>query len=707
MSLYIGNLSSRTHRDELECVFQRFGQCNVRLKDGYGFVVYNFPPNAEKALRALQGRNICGKPLTLTWSNKQPRPFNRSMKDARSYEPLRQRSSVKGEGDVYRKVLSNGLQDYKFGDNKQDRSQRRLISVDMLDEDASYPWNGMEDNIQEDHHDCGVTSPDQGGSVEPNLVDKGRWGEEFHDQLNDKSVENGRYEHYKGFDRKGEDENHQMAYSGGSPAPKSSHEIMGREHLFEGTLDIHNGSKHQQTCYNCGGIGHKMQNCSRENFSRRKFMRFDHRHGDDISRTVRGEGELERYGTRYQGKLQTTKDSVSMSRYLGDRKASGSRRNRKLIRYGSSAKIEKIDRAQKEDHRGKKRHNRDFGNQKKHGEKKANSSSSVHFDYIKSRPHSTSRSSKAVPRSGLHSRSRLVSSRAHSPSCNSGSSSTSHYSRSKRSQCRSKLSTHMSLSVSVSPDRPVLSSPNKGKLDLKGFLGNAASSKSKEILFEKGLQVGDAGLENAELENNMPVVKNENALSSSKLEDEINEDLPIGRDKNENHTVPTSLYEMTTPSTRLSETLKETKQHQNSDASMMVRMSLPIENQHLKAPDNSHLCHSTSSMPLSEKATLTARSLSSETLKAAKEQKLSDASMMVHVPLPIKNQHSEAPVTSHSGCSMSISSDETYMVLKHYGLELPDDNERHLPLDAYFGSARLWPWQIIYYRRLKKGPISM
>lgn len=46
------------------------------------------------------------------------------------------------------------------------------------------------------------------------------------------------------------------------------------------------------------------------------------------------------------------------------------------------------------------------------------------------------------------------------------------------------------------------------------------------------------------------------------------------------------------------------------------------------------------------------------------------------------------------------------MVLKHYGMKLPDENERHLPVEDYFGSSRSWPWEIIYYRRLKKGPIS-
>ncbi|KAK1562090.1 hypothetical protein Q3G72_006021 [Acer saccharum] len=315
-------------------------------------------------------------------------------------------------------------------------------------------------------------------------------------------------------------------------------------------------------------------------------------------------------------------------------------RQRKLKRFGKSTTEEL-----------KEQLNRDFGNQKKHSEEKANSSS-LNSDYIKSRPHSTSRSSKPVPRPGLHSRSSLASSRAHSPSSDSGSSSTSLYSRSKR---------------------------------------KAATSKSKEILSEKGLQVGDTGLENAKLENNKLVVVKENDLSSSKVEDEINKDLPIWRDENGNHT---PLYELTNPRTRLSETLKETKQHQNSDASMIVHTS-PIRNQHLEALDNSNSCRSTSSMPPSE----TAR-FSSETLKENKEHKIFDASMMVQLPLPIKNQHSEAPVSSHYGGSTSISSDEMYMVLEHY--------ERHLPPDAYFGSTRLWPWQIIiYYRRLKRGPILM
>lgn len=44
--------------------------------------------------------------------------------------------------------------------------------------------------------------------------------------------------------------------------------------------------------------------------------------------------------------------------------------------------------------------------------------------------------------------------------------------------------------------------------------------------------------------------------------------------------------------------------------------------------------------------------------------------------------------------------------LKHYGLPAPEEGEPGLSVEGYFGAARLWPWEMIYYRRLKKGPIS-
>lgn len=59
-----------------------------------------------------------------------------------------------------------------------------------------------------------------------------------------------------------------------------------------------------------------------------------------------------------------------------------------------------------------------------------------------------------------------------------------------------------------------------------------------------------------------------------------------------------------------------------------------------------------------------------------------------------------------ASCSTSISTQEMLLALKHYGLATPQAGESGISVEAYFGAARMWPWQIIYYRRLKKGPIS-
>lgn len=40
----------------------------VPIKDGYGFVVYEFHQDYEKSLRALRGRSICEERSTVTWS---------------------------------------------------------------------------------------------------------------------------------------------------------------------------------------------------------------------------------------------------------------------------------------------------------------------------------------------------------------------------------------------------------------------------------------------------------------------------------------------------------------------------------------------------------------------------------------------------------------------------------------------------------------
>lgn len=77
------------------------------------------------------------------------------------------------------------------------------------------------------------------------------------------------------------------------------------------------------------------------------------------------------------------------------------------------------------------------------------------------------------------------------------------------------------------------------------------------------------------------------------------------------------------------------------------------------------------------------------------------------IPTEVQKPTLETLITPRSGCSTIISTEEMCMVLNKSGLELPDGQDIKLTTDDFFGAARLWPWYIIYYRRLKKGPISI
>ena len=83
------------------------------------------------------------------------------------------------------------------------------------------------------------------------------------------------------------------------------------------------------------------------------------------------------------------------------------------------------------------------------------------------------------------------------------------------------------------------------------------------------------------------------------------------------------------------------------------------------------------------------------------------ALMADDIPTEVQKPTLETHITPRSGCSTIISTEEMCMVLNKSGLELLEGHEIKLTTDDFFGAARLWPWYIIYYRRLKKGPISI
>ncbi|KAL2900088.1 putative splicing factor arginine/serine-rich 1 [Bienertia sinuspersici] len=256
MSLHLANLSPRIRKDELEHVFRRFGRCMVQLKYGFGFAVYDFHGDAEKALRSLKGRKICGESVYLSWSNKQPKPLERFARAARSPDMPYGRNSVRRDSFVGRNISRSygATSDRKQADKGRERPKFSEIHDDRPD------FNHK--NVGTVHYDRRDVILEAGGhlGVEPNPSDNGRW-EERADICHNGTGSNGQM----GFDRYMPDcaaeigekyENHGSEYLDGPQTIGTSPEKNRRVHP-----DKRRG---QQTCFKCGAVGHKMRDCQLE-----------------------------------------------------------------------------------------------------------------------------------------------------------------------------------------------------------------------------------------------------------------------------------------------------------------------------------------------------------------------------------------------------------------------------------------------------------
>lgn len=650
MSLYLGNLSSHIHKDDLERVFWRFGRCNIKLKDGYGFAVYDFPSNADKAMRSLQGKTICGERVSLTWSNRQPRGFQRG---ARSYEPHC--------GRLYRKLGSKSHPSYRVGIRKQDTERYRADAVEMLDEERSYNQYKIKDYEEENHYNAGKNLPYEGGRVEPDALDYDRWGQHV-DDLYDNGVENrmkfDRYEMYHGEDRSNEDDNLQMTYSGGSPTLGETQEKTGGEKIGDAVLLSSNSPKPQLACYHCGRLGHKMRNCPQGNASQWKSSRFDSKQKGETDLRRSGGGELQMTGSKPHEKGRSGRVSISLRWHMNDSKASDSGKYRRFIRRQSSAARKERHKSQRKAYYGGRKHSRRESRTPKRHIKKARTSYSppVASDYTASGSCSHSKLLKSIAGHSSSSRSISLSSRHSLPSI-SKSSSTSQNSRSESAKSR-RSSCPTSPSLSISLEQPMPSSPNKVvQMKPNGSSVGVSKPESKEVLAGQRQQVeveGDARSENSK-ENTMVSVEKETAVSFIKMEDEMNKGEPQLRDGHGNCILLTS----------------------------------------------NELKH-----PCTQKVASPPAIMSPESLRETIELQNSGAQMMNHLLTPTDKPDSEAMTGSFAGVSNCMSSEEILKILKYYGLEHSEDQKEHLSIEDYFGCACLWPWEIIYYRRLKKGPIS-
>ena len=634
MSLYIGNLSEHSQRDDLERVFRRFGHCNVQLKrDGYGFVVFDFPPDAEKALRALKGRNICGEPLTLTWSNKQPSThFSRIPSGGRRnvYE-LQHARNPERVGYVRRRSGFSGWSNQKMGRGK---------SVEMPSEERGYRHDDFKDYVGEEKK-FGGDFPYEGGGVVPNKED-----EPVHDPLvdngNGNAIEFDRYEPYQGNDRKHDNEDYHVGYSGGSPAAHSLENVS--RAIGEDTSNRPNGSKFQQICFRCGDPGHKIRNCPKEHTSQRKYNRLDVWQNNRIDKKHKSE-DVNKFESDSLAKLQSNLEPLSLRHQRDGRRLSGSRHHHAPWRNESFPGARETDRHKKKEYVGKKRSRNDIELPKQSNAKisKRSVSSSLLSDYSASHFLSNSQSSKSLRRSSSHSRSRSVSSRSHS------SSSKSQYCKGKSLNSR-RSSSPMSLCLSL--NQTLSSSPNKIQLNSKASSINGTALESVEHLVAQGQQIGSKmELDNLQSKGTGVAVNGKAAVYTTVV-DGVEKGQFVQEDNHENHFI-----------------LKSSDRVTDLNEPLVGNLSPPIE-------------------------------------KETKDIEHSGAMMLDDISTEIQKSASETNVNLHSNLSTIVSTEEICMVLNTYGLELPKDDENNLTIDALFGCARLWPWHVVYYRRLKKGPIS-
>ncbi|XP_077241323.1 uncharacterized protein LOC143881880 [Tasmannia lanceolata] len=644
MSLFLGNLSPHIRRDELERVFRRFGRNNVQLKDGYGFVVYDVAANAERALRALQGKLICGEHISLTWSNKQPRPFQRFARSTRFHQPNRGRNFRREDDNGGRNRSSQDQRKVTIGAKHSNRTHVGSHTDDLIGKETGYGSEDIEDCRGEEAPILKDGLLDEGGTVEPNPVENSRWGEHVSDSLNDDAVENGsefeRYEPYHGHGKRHENENHQMTGSYGSPARGSSLERARRQRYGDLTGKHLDNPIPQQRCFSCGLFGHVMRNCPK----REKFNRFGRRQDDESNLRGRGEGGFKRLGPVSSQRPNAIRDHLLMRRHP-KLSSSGKRKGENLLESKETRHRSQLRR----DSQGKKR--REHGSPKKSHKKKARNSGSLPLDSDSnsSDSHAHSLSSNSLSGNSSHSHLRSVSSRSRRSVSSSSSSSSPSYSRSQSSRSRSRSRSRSgslrlsSISIGLkspsSPNKEIIAASTSPKADSK----HATSLISENLLLEQSNSEGDTRPEKMEPKGINMTLNDGNAFSSFDSKDSVYTEHHLGRDNNgENHSVTWIKYE------------------------------------------EKNLC-----MVPSESAFT------------------GDNSLLDNFRETSDLQICKPVVVDQANNSKSISSREMCVVLKQHGLVGPEESEMQLSVESYFGAGRMWPWEMIYHRRLKKGLISI
>ncbi|KAI5674416.1 hypothetical protein M9H77_14780 [Catharanthus roseus] len=600
MSLHIGNLSPRIRREELLSVFRRFGRCNLQVKDKFGFVMYEYPANAEEALRTLRGQKICGERINLSWSNRQPQQLARHDRGGRTHEHPRGRRF--GREDYSIKNLGSDVQDdNRRGFRQVDRSSRRHDYTEPIAEAAGQQLNDMGGYVGDKQHDFVEDMPDEGGGSEENLLENDRWGEQMIGNGLEDELDFGRYELYQGDDRKEQEDILNPKHLDSASTVRKSQVEPKTVQVDQPTVEVLHNSK-----------------------------------------------------TESGRQLFIDRDASPMGQLKFDREASTARNHNRLP--GGSPEGRLTHRVRKMEYQGKKRNRRENPTPERHESKKGRIpvSSSIHSDYTPSRSRSQSGSGMSISGSRPRSRSKSAPSKSNSIDSKSRSAPTP-------SPARSDKFISRSISTSSSPKslgQPLPSSPNGGQMNKDSSVTNSGLEFKETSIQVEPFMKGDALSDGSNLDMLKFGVQNECAAAPLNVEEVHTNNHSLRRDDTSNCSIASDICE--------------------------AKKSLISQ---------------------SDYSDLNAGNLSQKSLTEMKEFTSNDF-VGDDNSMQLKDLETEASGRLHAASLMNISSKELCMVLKNCGLEHPHKNGSDLHPEIYFGSARLWPWEIVYYRRLKKGPIS-
>jgi hypothetical protein len=615
MSLHIGRLSPDVQQSHLEHLFQKYGCCVVNLKDGYGFAVYDSNADAARALRALQGRYVCGGRITVNWSKQQPR-FSQGFRRSSRFAEYSHRTSRDGGGNIrFRDSLAEKNQpaSHDEGHDKNHAASHDECHdpASALEKECDKSVGGVHaagENIGGREASPGEGKRDEGGTVDASAIEHERWVEAGKVTPGD-GAEFDFYEPYHGLDRQEETENVIKRSSWDSHNHRRSAEKW-QGHPDKCVDLSHDDKSRSPTCYTCGVSGHIARYCPQEMDAGFKARRDGLNFREKLELRQRRFGSPSRRRPEYHvhpmdQKRHRDQDGRKPFSDIKKRVSGLSNVHRESRRHDHNS--ENVRQAMKETH---KRHRSDRSR-----------GSSLSSEHSKHSRHDNIRELKSY-RTSSDSRCRSLHSRfrVHSPSYSAHSSS-------KSSQ----------------PTQP----------------GGSRSNINHPVPFLTAAPPQHKS--SSDVEN-----KNPDGLMKSHLED------------NSGFRMTPEIKHINTKQEGKGSALNsEVPTTSNVDALSNGECLVPDKGANVAGYAGGNL-----------------------------DKILADYNDNVASGVQSQNANQSMLVKNGRSKSLKLTTNEVISALKHYRMETHEVDSLDQPVEKYLGAARLWPWEIVYYRRLKKGSIS-